>query len=261
MLNKEQLLMGNTVGQQPVALTIGVFGRREFHYYGFDAGYFGTLAPVPFWGDNVRLGTLAYFEDEYRTRCAPTDRSCFFTVYISGYENTPIDTGEIKEGDYYNFSAKVGQTVYLTFDPPRWLLGPKDTRTNLFLDYYVEGEVPWEAQNAEQGTSDDRWRRGVVDSAVCVHWGFLYKTEIAGFRRAPSLGGIPANRYLNVSRTSRSNEVALSLLFCWGTRIHKRRWVYSRLLQQARDRNFSASKQGVSRNKLRSVTSKEALYA
>jgi hypothetical protein len=81
------------------------------------------------------------------------------------------------------------------------------------------------------------------------------------FRRAPSLGGISANRYLNVSRTSRSNEVALSLLFCWGTRIHKRRWVYSRLLQQARDRNFSASKQGVSRNKLRSVTSKEALYA
>lgn len=118
MLNKEQLLMGNTVGQQPVALTVGVFGRREFHYYGFDAGYFGTLAPVPFWGDNVRLGTLAYFEDEYRTRCAPTDRSCFFTVYISGYENTPIDTGETKEGDYYNFSAKVDQTLYLTFDPP-----------------------------------------------------------------------------------------------------------------------------------------------
>nr|DAU24087.1 MAG TPA: hypothetical protein [Caudoviricetes sp.] len=117
MLNKEQLLMGNT-GQQPVALTVGVFGRREFHYYGFDAGYFGTLAPVPFWGDNVRLDTLAYFEDEYRTRCASTDRGCFFTVYISGYENTPIDTGETKEGDYYNFSAKVDQTLYLTFDPP-----------------------------------------------------------------------------------------------------------------------------------------------
>lgn len=110
--------MGNTVGQQPVALTVGVFGRREFHYYGFDAGYFGTLAPVPFWGDNVRLGTLAYFEDEYRTRCASTDRSYFFTVYISGYENTPIDTGETEEGDYYNFSAKVDQTLYLTFDPP-----------------------------------------------------------------------------------------------------------------------------------------------
>nr|DAS36753.1 MAG TPA: hypothetical protein [Caudoviricetes sp.] len=259
MLNKEQLLMGNTVGQQPVALTVGVFDRRDFHYYGFDAGYFGTLAPVPFWGDNVRLGTLAYFEDEYRTRCAPTDRSCFFTVYISGYENTPIDTGETKEGDYYNFSAKVDQTVYLTFDPPpRRLSGSQDTQTN--LEYYVE-EDPWEAQNAEQGTSDDRWCRGVVDSAIKFHRGLLYKTEIAGFRRAPSLGGISANRYLNVSRTSRSNEVALSLLFCWGTRIHKRRGVYSRLLQQARDRNFSASKQGVSRNKLRSVTSKEALYA
>ena len=157
MLNKEQLLMGNTVGQQPVALTIGVFGRREFHYYGFDAGYFGTLAPVPFWGDNVRLGTLAYFEDEYRTRCASTDRGCFFTVYISGYENTPIDTGETKKGDYYNFSAKVDQTVYLTFDPPRRVLGSRDTQTD--LEYCVEGKVPWEAQNAEQGASYGRsWR-------------------------------------------------------------------------------------------------------
>lgn len=136
MLNKEQLLMRNTVGQQPVALTVGVFGRREFHYYGFDAGYFGTLAPVPFWGDNVRLGTLAYFEDEYRTRCAPTDRSCFFTVYISGYENTPIDTGETKEGDYYNFSAKVDQTLYLTFDPPPtviWIQKPSNRSRNRVL--------------------------------------------------------------------------------------------------------------------------------
>lgn len=117
MLNKE-LLMGNTGGQQPVAFTVGVFRMKDYYYYGFDAGYMGTLAPVPFWGDNVRLGTLAYFEDEYGTRCDSTDRSCFFTVYISGYENSPIDTGETKEEDYYNFSAKADQTLYLTFDPP-----------------------------------------------------------------------------------------------------------------------------------------------
>lgn len=92
--------MGNTVGQQPVALTVGVFGRREFHYYGFDSGYFGTLAPVPFWGDNVRLGTLAYFEDEYRTRCAPTDRSCFFLYYSVGVHEYIREDGCI--ADSYN---------------------------------------------------------------------------------------------------------------------------------------------------------------
>lgn len=47
MRNKE-LLMRNTVGQQPVALTVGKFIRRKFYYYGYDSAYFGTLTPVPF---------------------------------------------------------------------------------------------------------------------------------------------------------------------------------------------------------------------
>lgn len=258
MLNKEQLLMGNTVGKQPVALTVGVFGRREFHYYGFDAGYFGTLAPVPFWGDNVRLGTLAYFEDEYRTRCAPTDRSCFFTVYISGYENTPIDTGETKEGDYYNFSAKVDQTLYLTFDPPRRVLGFRDTQTN--LKYYVE-EVPWEVLDAEQGTSDDGWCRGVVDSTIKFHRGLLYRSNPMGLNRSDAypLERKSEHGYCNDSNTSK--EYPTTYTKCRTLQGHNRRWVYSRKLLQTRNSNHSESKRGVSRGALQSMISKEALYA
>ena len=256
MLNKEQLLMGNTVGQQPVALTVGVFGRREFHYYGFDAGYFGTLAPVPFWGDNVRLGTLAYFEDEYRTRCAPTDRSCFFTVYISGYENTPIDTGETKEGDCYNFSAKVDQTLYLTFDPPRRVLGSKDTQTNL-----GRLEVPWEVLDAEQGSSDDGWRRGVVDSTIKFHRGLLYRSNPMGLNRSGEypLGRKSEHGYCYDSNTSK--EYPTTYTKCRPLQGHNRRWVYSRRLLQTRNSNHSESKRGVSRGALQSVISKEALYA
>lgn len=117
MLNKE-LLMRNTGGQQPVALTVGKFSRREFYYYGYDSAYFGTLTPVPFWGNNVKLAVLAYFEDDYLTKCVPTDRSYAFKVYISGYQNSPISSGESISGDPFRFTVKVGQTVYLTFDPP-----------------------------------------------------------------------------------------------------------------------------------------------
>lgn len=112
MLNKE-LLMGNTVGQQPVALTVG----RRKEDYGFYTGM-GSLVPVPVWAGYVKIETLAYFGQEDLTICHSNDSSYTFVVYVSGYENTPIDTGETKVGDCYNFGDKVDQTVYLTFDPP-----------------------------------------------------------------------------------------------------------------------------------------------
>ena len=118
MHNKE-LLMSNIVGQRPVALTVGRFSRRKFYYYGYDSAYFGALTPVPFWGNNVKLAVLAYFSDDYNTKCVPTDRSYAFKVYISGYQNSPISAGESISGDPFNLSGKVDQTVYLTFDPPQ----------------------------------------------------------------------------------------------------------------------------------------------
>lgn len=118
MLNKE-LLMRNTGGQQPVALTVGRYRiSGPYFYYGYDRGYIGALAPVPFWDNNAHLSTLRYDNQNNRTTCAATDRSVNLTVYISGYQDSPISSGESISGDPFRFTVKVGQTVYLTFAPP-----------------------------------------------------------------------------------------------------------------------------------------------
>jgi hypothetical protein len=118
MLNKE-LLMRNTGGQQPVALTVGSYRiSGPYFYYGYDRGHIGALAPVPFWDNNAHLSTLRYDNQNNRTTCAATDRSVNLTVYISGYQDSPISSGESISGDPFRFTVKVGQTVYLTFDPP-----------------------------------------------------------------------------------------------------------------------------------------------
>lgn len=281
MLNKELLLASENEPHMLLILNSGqgFVDPGDSSYYGYLRSYPEAMGPsignvnrIPYWDspDSSYLqGLYARYNDHggystgLRFRYMIPSAPMYVTIKNLTAEFATAYTTWLygPHTDVFDLERSEGMTLPVYFDPPpRRLSGSRDTQTDLRRGYYVE-EVPWEAQNAEQGTSDDRRRRGVVDSAVCVHWGFLYKTEIAGFRRAPSLGRISANRYLNVSRTSGSNEVALSLLFCWGTQIHKRRWVYSRLLQQARDRNFSASKRGVSRNKLRSVTFKEALYA
>jgi hypothetical protein len=113
MFNKE-LLMGNTGGQQPVALTVGSYCiSGPYFYYGYDSGYVGALAPVPFWNSNVHLSTLRYDNQNNHTTCATTDRSVNIKVYISGYQDSPISSGESISGDPFRFTVKVGQTVYL----------------------------------------------------------------------------------------------------------------------------------------------------
>lgn len=112
MLNKE-LLMRNTGGQQPVALTVG----RRKEDYGFYTGM-GSLVPVPVWAGYVQIETLAYFGQEDFTICHSNDRSYTFVVYVSGYGDAGITSGESISGDPFRFTVKVGQTVYLTFDPP-----------------------------------------------------------------------------------------------------------------------------------------------
>lgn len=148
MFNKE-LLMGNTGGQQPVALKVASYRVSSSNlYYGYGLGYFGWLEPRPFWGNYAYLNELKYDNKDNRTRCSMTDRSVDVTVYVSGYQDSPISSGKSISGDPFRFTAKVGQTMYLTFDPPRRVLGLKDTQTDLRRGYYVE-EVPWEAQGAE----------------------------------------------------------------------------------------------------------------
>lgn len=119
MLNKE-LLMGNTGGQQPVALTVGERRRTippRVYEYGYSSKSFGALAPEPFWGNYMYLHDLKYSDGTY-TSCSMTDRSITVTVYVSGYHDSPIRSGESIQGDIFELRGKVGQTVYLTFDPP-----------------------------------------------------------------------------------------------------------------------------------------------
>lgn len=148
MLNKE-LLMDNTGGKQPVGLIVGSYRvSGPYFYCGYDHGYYGRLVPVPFWGNYTYLGALWYNNQNNRTTCSMTDRSVDLTVYVSGYQDSPISSGESISGDPFRFAEKVGQTVYLTFDPPRRVLGSRNTQTDLRRGYYVE-EVPWEAPDAE----------------------------------------------------------------------------------------------------------------
>lgn len=118
MLNKE-LLMCNTEGQQPVALTVSM-QRQEgtsLHEYGYDRVSYGKLAPQPFWGNSITLQGLTYYESAYTT-CRMTDRSITVTIYVSGYHDSPIRSGETIYNDIFELRQKIGQTVYLTFDPP-----------------------------------------------------------------------------------------------------------------------------------------------
>ena len=118
MLNKE-LLMRNTGGQQPVALTVASYRVSSSHlYYGYSSGHFGWLEPEPFWGNYAYLNELRYDNKINSTMCSITDRSVDVTVYVSGYQDSPIRSGESISGDPFSFKVKVGQTVYLTFDPP-----------------------------------------------------------------------------------------------------------------------------------------------
>ena len=120
MFNKE-LLMGNTGVQQSVALTVGREHQDtsvpRIYKYGYYSGYFGALAPEPFWGNYAYLLELIYKDGSY-TSCRMTDRSIDVTIYVSGYPDSPIRSGESIYGDIFGLKEKYGQTVYLTFDPP-----------------------------------------------------------------------------------------------------------------------------------------------
>ena len=148
MLNKE-LLMGNTEGQQPVALTVGSYRvSGPYFYYGYDHGYIGRLVPVPFWGNYAYLSALRYDNQNNRTTCSVTDRSVDLTVYVSGYQDSPISSGESISGDPFRFAVKVGQTVYLTFDPPPPLQDISKKVKQVFTRSQKEGVV-----NAGEGNA------------------------------------------------------------------------------------------------------------
>lgn len=156
MLNKE-LLLGYTKGQRKVKLTIG--HNRKYSRYGYYSGSMGSVDVLPYW-INSRYVIHELFADVNETifKLTYDDEGVEVTVYVEGYP-TAMSSGTLKEGDIYSMRDNEGFIRHLTFDlPPRRVLGSKYTPTDLGRGYYVE-EDPWEAQNAEQGTSDGgRWQ-------------------------------------------------------------------------------------------------------
>lgn len=145
MLNKRLLIASaKKKEQRKVKLTIGYLDGK----YGYSKIYsFGSLDVVPYWGTtNDVMKRLAYTRmgTEFS---APSGITAFAEGYTQG-----ITSGKTIKGDIYSMGNSEGAIRYLTFDPPRRLLGSKDTQTD--LEYYVE-EIPWEVQNAEQRPSND----------------------------------------------------------------------------------------------------------
>lgn len=140
MLNKE-LFLGSTQGQRKVKLTIG----RNSTDCGYVLGDAGSLDLLPYWG--AMKAEIQSFSSYTRTGFYLTDRSVVVTAYVEGYPQA-ITSGSLIRGDIYNMVGHSGDVRYLTFDPPRRVLGSSYGQTDLGRGYYVE-EAPWEAQDAE----------------------------------------------------------------------------------------------------------------
>lgn len=279
MFNKELLMAGATGKEPHILITVQ-------HYYDSDAGakYFGynayahagKVSRIPCWGRystmknytalnvlatnaGLILETMIHWRNPYTSNRIVATR--LDTEKSVVFVNTASPTTVLFASDFLFTAAEIGKEVPVIFDPPpRLLFGSRYGRTDLGRGYYVE-EVPWEAQNAEQGTSDDGWRRGVVDSTIKFHRGLLYRSNPMGLNRSGEypLGRKSEHGYCNDSNTSK--EYPTTYTRCRPLQGHNRRGVYSRRLLQTRNSNHSESKRGVSRGALQSVTSKEALYA
>ena len=157
MLKKNLLLMGRKKEQRKVKLTIEENETSTGYNYGYVKDYIGSLDVLPYWGSKVTVIRVFQCRQNQDTHFYLTDRSVpKVTAHVKGYSKT-ITTNVEELGDIYSMYSSNGDVRYLTFDPPpRRLLGSKDTQTDLkyyLRKYYVEGEDPWEAQDAEQGNA------------------------------------------------------------------------------------------------------------
>ena len=148
MLNKE-LLMGSTQGTGNVNLTIGHFSNAFGDVYGYlksPDNSFGSLDLIPYWGTTGNVITRLTYATLTKNTLFTAPRGV--TVFVAGYPQY-ISAGDHLDSDPYSMSNSEGAIRYLTFDPPRRVLGSRNTQTDLRRGYYVE-EAHWEAQDAEQ---------------------------------------------------------------------------------------------------------------
>lgn len=281
MFNKELLMVGATGKEPHILMYVTQYNDPAIghDYYGYNTYCnAGEVSKIPCWGRygtmknysalevlgtkaDLTLETIINWRNPYTSNKLVVTR--LDTEKSVMFFNKDASTYALIAADFLFTAAEIEKEIPLIFDPPpRLLFGSRYGRTDLGIGYYVE-EVPWEAQDAEQGTSDDRRRRwGVVDSTLKFLRGLLYRSNPVGLNRSDAypLGRTSEQRgYCSYSNTAK--EYPTTYTKCRNLQGHNRRWVYNRRLLQTRNSNHSASKRGVSRGALPRVTSKEALYA
>lgn len=165
-------MAGITMKEPHVLLTVGHNGGIRAYTYGYTRIYsvssnnVGSVSKIPYWGDvskNISLTAL------YGSRIKSNNSVSTWINWGSNFTfnrlvATRLDTGKSVEfvtSSTYTEVTGVAlftesdkyKEIPLTFDPPDRVLGSRNTQTD--LGYYVE-EVPWEAQDAEQGAVNDR---------------------------------------------------------------------------------------------------------
>lgn len=223
-------------GMVPAKMTVGGPATAR-QWYGYSIDSLGSLQPSNGYKEIKVASTGDIF-------CNPSR----FPVRINGVTFTA--NGQRDTGVYTYLRNNSGKAIDILIQG-----GLKCLRYRLSV--ILHGGLCY----AEQGTSDDRWCRGVVDSTIKFHRGLLYRSNPMGLNRSGEypLGRKSEHGYCNDSNTSK--EYPTTYTKCRPLQGHNRRGVYSRRLLQTRNSNHSESKRGVSRDALQSVISKEALYA
>ena len=289
MLNKELLITKEDIPTGHILLTVGNAFELFTDVYGYSrqqnaiAGNYGRVNKVPYWRTRgydslVELSYVPAYENVSGNLTSPktnvimecTDsltrapQRFMVTVFINEGSHTWMfdgsETNGWASGDPFNLSGSVGKTLSVTFDPPRWILGSRDTQTD--LEYCVE-EAPWEAQDAEQGTSDDGRRRGVVDCKVPVLRRFVYIVIVDAKvrrRREYCLGREPKLQRYSIEDSSNSNDIHDPYMERRDMRSQCRKRSFNRCITE-KNGYLHYRKQYVSRGYIQSVISKEALYA
>ena len=268
MHNKELLMAGASKAQKEVRFTVGyseVVEAYGMRYNDFSVSFdVGGINVLPYWNTSFLASIL---EDELTrtlyvslstpnpnfSLCVKNRRGSNQLTWLSDDSQTAMAKSALALRD------DVNAEIILTFDPPpRRVLGSKHAQTNLGIGYYVE-EVPWEAQNAEQGASDDRWCRGVVDYAILSYRRHLCTDNASTSRREHCLGRESRSHYYDVACATA--ECTKTYVGRWSCGDHTTQRHSCRTRWHTRNSLPHSTRQYISRGTLRSLTSKEALYA
>ncbi len=161
MLNKELLMAGDNAPHGHILMTVGQsIADKTVGWNTY--GPMGSVDRVPSWniyGYTCVLDTLEFVKAWPFTSCYLSSNfqdlfpsEFHLTISVDGISRdfnfrSASNSDSIYMFDAFNLESKVGQTLAVIFDPPRRLRTSKGITFD--LEYYVEGEDPWEAQDAK----------------------------------------------------------------------------------------------------------------